>query len=153
MRRLLSALVLLLPLAAAACESATAPSIEDTRFAEHLDVDLDAMTRLPSGLYYRDRTVGDGALVQSGTRVAVHYKGWLANGTLFDQRQPPDAPFSFTVGQDNVISGWHLGIPGMRVGGVRQLVLPPSLAYGSQGAGPIPPNAILVFEVSAVGAQ
>ncbi len=153
MRRLFAALVVLLPLAAAGCESATAPSIENTRFAAHLGVDLDAMTRLPSGLYFRDRTVGGGALVQSGTRAAVHYKGWLANGTLFDQRQPPDAPFSFTVGQDNVIAGWHLGIPGMRVGGVRQLVLPASLAYGSQGAGSIPPNAILVFEVSAVGAQ
>lgn len=150
MRKLLPLLALL---AVAACDSATEPTPENTRFAPQLGVDLQASTRLAGGLYYRDVTVGQGALVQNGTRLSVHYKGWLANGTLFDQRQPPQQPFAFTVGADNVIAGWHQGVVGMRVGGVRQLIIPPGLAYGDRAYGPIPANSVLVFEVSAVGVQ
>jgi FKBP-type peptidyl-prolyl cis-trans isomerase FkpA len=153
MRRLLAALLCLLPLAAAGCDSATEPRIQDTRFAAHLGVDLAASTAHPSGLYYRDLVVGEGARVENGTRAHVHYRGWLANGTLFDQRQPPQQPFSFLVGNDNIILGWHLGVVGMRVGGTRQLVIPPALAYGRQGQGSIPGNAILVFEITLVGAN
>lgn len=153
MRRLTLALLLLLPLAAAGCESATEPRIEDTRFAGHLGVNLAASTRHPSGLYYRDLVVGQGAEVENGTRPAVHYKGWLSTGTMFDQRQPPQQPFSFLVGNDNVITGWHLGLVGMRVGGTRQLVIPPSLAYGAGGQGSIPGNAVLVFTITVVALQ
>jgi FKBP-type peptidyl-prolyl cis-trans isomerase FkpA len=150
MRRLTLALLLLLPLAAAGCESATEPRIEDTRFAGHLGIDLAAMTRTPGGVYYRDLTVGTGAVAQSGHRLAVHYKGWLSTGLMFEQLQPPAAPFVFVVGQRRVITGWEQGIPGMREGGTRQLVIPPGLAYGREGQGSIPGNAILVFEVSLV---
>lgn len=140
-------------LALAACESATEPTPENTTFAPQLGVDLDASTRLDGGLYYRDLTVGDGTLVQNGARLSVHYRGWLANGSLFDQRQPPQQPFEFTVGTDNVIAGWHRGVVGMRVGGVRQLIIPPGLAYGDRAYGPIPASSVLVFEVSAVAVQ
>ena len=150
MRRLFSALLLLLPLAAAGCDSATEPRIEETRFAAHLGVDLSEMTQLAGGMYVRDIVVGEGPTAQNGTRARVHYKGWLSTGEMFEQLQPPAVPFSFVVGQDNVILGWHRGIAGMRVGGRRQLVIPPSLAYGSGGRGVIPGNAILVFEVALV---
>jgi FKBP-type peptidyl-prolyl cis-trans isomerase FkpA len=153
MRRLIASLLCLFPLAAAGCDSATEPRIEDTRFASHLGVDLAASTRLPSGLYYRDLTVGQGAVAEGGRQLAVHYRGWLSGGTLFEQLQPPSAPFSFTLGARQVIVGWDQGVAGMRVGGVRQLIIPPSLAYGATGQGPIPGNAILVFEVSLVAVQ
>ena len=154
MRRLFSALLLLLPLAAAGCDSTTEPRIEETRFAAHLGIDLSQMTQLAGGMYVRDLVVGDGPVVQTGQLVAVHYKGWLADGRGFDQRQPPEQPFRFTPGARQVIAGWEVGVPGMRVGGVRQLVIPPSMGYGRSGSPPvIPPNAVLVFEVSAVGVQ
>lgn len=154
MRRLFSALLLLVPLAAAGCDSATEPRIEDTRFAAHLGVDLSGMTQLAGGMYVRDMVVGEGATVQTGQLVSVHYKGWLSDGRAFDQRQPPEPPFRFTVGERGLIAGWNLGIQGMRVGGVRQMVIPPSLGYGRTGSPPvIPGNAILVFEVSVVAVQ
>lgn len=153
MRRLTLALLLLLPLSAAGCESATEPRIEDTRFAGHLGIDLTEMTRTAGGVYYRDVTVGTGAVAQSGHQLAVYYKGWLSTGVMFEQLQPPSAPFVFVLGQRKVIDGWEQGIPGMREGGRRQLVIPPSLAYGRDGQGSIPGNAILVFEVSLVSVE
>ena len=154
MRRLFSALLLLGPLAAGGCDSTTEPRIEDTRFAAHLGIDLSQMTQLAGGMYVRDLTVGDGAAVQTGQLVSVFYKGWLADGRSFDQRQPPEPPFRFTLGERGLIAGWNLGMQGMRVGGVRQMVIPPSLGYGRTGSPPaIPGDAILVFEVSVVGVQ
>jgi FKBP-type peptidyl-prolyl cis-trans isomerase FkpA len=151
------ALPFLLPLALlaplVACDSATAPRIEETRFAAHLGVDLAAMTRLPSGVYLRDLVVGEGTVAESGLTLAVHYRGWLTDGTAFDQRQGADPPFSFVLGSGQVIAGWNHGVRGMRVGGRRQLVLPPGLAYGSKPYGSIPANAILVFEVTLLGVQ
>jgi FKBP-type peptidyl-prolyl cis-trans isomerase FkpA len=153
MRRMSLALACLLPLAAVACDSATAPRIESTRFAAHLEVDLAAMQRTPSGVYFRDRVTGDGPRVQAGQRLSVHYRGWLATGEMFDQRQPPQTPFQFTLGARQVIRGWEEGLQGMNVGSRRQLVIPPELGYGRSGSGPIPPNAILVFEVTLVAAE
>jgi FKBP-type peptidyl-prolyl cis-trans isomerase len=151
MRRIALALLLLVPLAA--CDSPTEPRIEETRFAGHLGVDLDAMTRLPSGVYIRDHVVGQGALVETGKSISVQYRGWLADGTLFDQRIAGQPPFAFTLGAGQVIAGWEIGVQGMRVGGRRQLVIPPGLAYGRDGRGSIPGNAILVFEVTVMGVQ
>lgn len=154
MRRLFLALLCALPLLATACDSSpTEPDIESTEFAAALGVDLSLMTRTASGVYYRDLTVGTGALVQSGTTVGVHYRGWFTNGTLFDQRVTGQAPFSFTVGSGQVIRGWDDGVPGMRVGGRRQLIVPPRLGYGPVAYGPIPGNSILVFDVSVVSAS
>ncbi len=97
-----------------------------------------------------DLQLGTGAEATTGSQVTVNYSGWLydaANpdnkGTLFDSGQG----FSFVLGSGQVISGWDQGVVGMRVGGKRRLIVPPELAYGSQGAGVIPPNAALVFEV------
>ncbi|HVH13762.1 MAG TPA: FKBP-type peptidyl-prolyl cis-trans isomerase [Longimicrobium sp.] len=146
MRRLFLLLACALPLAVAACGSDSPTSIEDTEFAPALGVDLSAMTRTSSGLYWRDITVGTGAVAQSGNTVGVYYQGWLATGTRFDGRTS-GTPLSFPLGTGWAIRGWDQGVPGMKVGGKRQLVIPPSLGYGAAGQGSIPPNAILVFEV------
>lgn len=145
MRRLFFLLLCALPLMAA-CGSDSPTSIQDTEFAPSLGVDLSTMTRTSTGLYYRDITVGTGAVAQNGQTVGVYYQGWLPSGSRFDFRTS-GAPYDFVLGTGNVIKGWHQGIVGMRVGGKRQLVIPPSLGYGAAGRGSIPPNAVMVFEV------
>ncbi|MGI6295323.1 MAG: FKBP-type peptidyl-prolyl cis-trans isomerase [Armatimonadota bacterium] len=110
--------------------------------------DKDGVVKLPSGLIYKDKKVGKGEEVTNGTRATVHYKGWLDNGKVFDtSRQTGRGPFSFTVGNGEVIKGWDEGLKGMKVGGVRELTIPPNLGYGSDEAGSIPPNSTLHFEV------
>jgi FKBP-type peptidyl-prolyl cis-trans isomerase len=109
---------------------------------------------LKSGLKYEDLVVGKGKVAKDGTSVKVHYTGWLTDGTKFDSSKDRNEPFELTL-PGQVIKGWNEGIPGMKVGGRRKLVIPPALGYGGQGTpgGPIPPNATLVFEVEllAVG--
>jgi peptidylprolyl isomerase len=108
--------------------------------------------RTPDGLEYWDIKVGTGAKAISGETVRMHYTGWLTNGTKFDSSG--DTPFSFDLGAHQVIKGWDEGIPGMRIGGKRQLRIPPDLAYGDRGAGGvIPPNATLIIDVELVGIQ
>jgi FKBP-type peptidyl-prolyl cis-trans isomerase FkpA len=107
-----------------------------------------AMVTTASGLQYDDLRVGTGATAGFGSDVIVHYTGWLTDGTKFDSSRDRGDPFGFSVGQGNVIAGWEEGLAGMRVGGVRKLVIPPELGYGAWGAGDvIPPDATLVFEV------
>ncbi|WP_296756486.1 FKBP-type peptidyl-prolyl cis-trans isomerase [Thioalkalivibrio sp.] len=91
---------------------------------------------------------GDGAEAVPGAEVTVHYTGWLMDGTKFDSSRDRDEPFSLTLGAGRVIPGWERGLEGMRVGEVRELIIPPELGYGARGAGGvIPPNATLRFEV------
>jgi FKBP-type peptidyl-prolyl cis-trans isomerase len=124
---------------------------ETLKYASELKVNLDDMTRTPSGLLYLDRQVGTGATAVAGRRVSVGYVGSLANGFVFDQ-SGMGTPIEFVLGARQVIDGWDEGIAGMKVGGRRLLVVRPSLAYGdaSPGAG-IPPNATLVFDVTLDG--
>jgi FKBP-type peptidyl-prolyl cis-trans isomerase len=124
------------------------PKLETGTYAEALGVDLSASQKLPSGMYIRDTTEGTGTVAANGNAVTMRYTGWLANGTQFDSNQ--GRGFSFVLGDGVVIPGWDLGVPGMKVGGTRQLIIPPSLGYGASGQGPIPPNAILVFSVTMV---
>ena len=103
------------------------------------------------GLTYTETECGDGDEAAVGDTVSVHYTGMLEDGTEFDSSKGGD-PFQFTIGTTPVIEGWDLGIPGMRVGGKRELTIAPELAYGEAGAGElIPPNATLIFEVELVG--
>ncbi|MDX2194356.1 MAG: FKBP-type peptidyl-prolyl cis-trans isomerase [Gemmatimonadales bacterium] len=151
-RQLLSPLVLAVAAACggdAASPSAATP-LESTTFATTLQVNLGASTRLPSGMYIRDITTGSGATAALNQQISVYYQGFLVNGTQFDARQSPAAPIQFTLSASNLIQGWVQGVPGMRVGGTRQLVIPASLAYGAAGNGPVPPNANLVFTVTLV---
>jgi peptidylprolyl isomerase len=117
-------------------------------------VDAAKYVTTPSGLKYYDLKVGDGPAPGKGQQVSVQYSGWLADGTLFDSSYKRGQPFSFSLGAGNVIPGWDEGVATMKVGGKRQLVIPPALGYGAQGAGSvIPPNATLIFEVELLGAQ
>lgn len=105
-------------------------------------------TTTDSGLKYYDLEEGSGESPEEGQQVSVHYTGWLEDGTLFDSSLLRGEPFTFTLGAGQVIPGWDEGVASMNVGGRRQLVIPPDLAYGEQGAGGvIPPDATLIFEV------
>ena len=111
---------------------------------------------LPSGVQYRDSVVGTGAQPQPGHTVTVHYTGWLDDGgkpgRKFDSSVDRGKPFSFTIGQQQVIAGWDEGVATMHVGGKRTLIIPPASGYGSRGAGGvIPPNATLIFDVELLG--
>jgi|LSQX01.1.fsa_nt_gb FKBP-type peptidyl-prolyl cis-trans isomerase len=110
--------------------------------------DKDGVVTLPSGLKYKDKKVGKGPEVIDNARATVHYKGWLDNGKVFDtSKQQGRSPFSFTVGAGEVIRGWDLGVKGMKVGGIRELTIPPDLGYGSDDQSAIPANSTLHFEV------
>jgi FKBP-type peptidyl-prolyl cis-trans isomerase FkpA len=109
-------------------------------------------------LTIREISAGSGKEAVAGKRVLVHYTGWLYDaaapelkGKQFDSSRTRGVPFDFVPGAGRVIRGWEQGVPGMKVGAKRLLVIPPQLAYGERGAGGvIPPNAILVFEVELV---
>jgi FKBP-type peptidyl-prolyl cis-trans isomerase FkpA len=103
-----------------------------------------------------DLVVGTGATANAGNRVTVAYTGWLYDtskaenkGTQFDT----STSFLFTLGNGSVIKGWDQGVPGMKVGGQRRLIIPPELAYGSSGSGSIPGNATLLFEIRLLNVQ
>jgi len=90
---------------------------------------------------------GSGAEAKNGDIISVHYTGTLQDGTKFDSSLDRGEPFTFTLGQGNVIQGWEMGILGMKVGEKRKLTIPPNLAYGNNAVGPIPANSTLFFEV------
>ena len=107
-----------------------------------------------SGLRYIDVKEGEGAVAKSGDTAVVHYTGWLVNGTKFDSSVDRGQPYRFSLGAGRVIKGWDEGVAGMKVGGVRKLIVPADLAYGGSGRPPvIPPNATLIFEVELLGVE
>jgi len=114
-----------------------------------------------AALEVTDLVVGQGAEASPGAKVTVHYTGWMYDstrpekkGTAFDSSRKSGQPFSFVLGQQQVIAGWDQGVTGMKVGGQRRLVIPSALAYGDRGAGGvIPPGATLVFDVELLGVQ
>ena len=127
----------------AACSDALVPEvIEETNFASTLDVDLASMTRTPSGLYFETLDEGTGDPVVEGDAVTVSFVGWLSNGTTFDFGE-----IVFTLGLGQVLTGFEEGVLGMKLGGVRRVIVPPSLGYGNTARGSIPPGSILVFHV------
>jgi len=95
-----------------------------------------------------DLVVGTGKEAKEGSKVKVHYTGFLQSGKKFESSHDKNKPYSFTVGAGMVIKGWDSGVVGMKVGGKRKLTIPPQLAYGTKGSLPlIPPNATLIFEI------
>jgi len=110
-------------------------------------------TKTSSGLHYWDIKVGTGKTAERGQRVKVHYTGWLTSGKKFDS-SVGGQPFLFRIGSGDVIKGWDEGVSGMKVGGKRQLKIPPDLAYGSKGyPGVIPPNSTLIFDIQLLGVE
>ncbi len=103
--------------------------------------------------YFADLQTGTGTTLTAGHQASVIYKGWLTNGDLFDESKTNSSgqmePFTFAFGAtpSQVITGWQEGLAGMKVGGIRMLILPPAVAYGAAGQGPIPGNAVLIFAV------
>ncbi|MCC6071186.1 FKBP-type peptidyl-prolyl cis-trans isomerase [Massilia sp. MAHUQ-52] len=106
-----------------------------------------------SGLEKTDVLVGTGATAVAGKEIVVHYTGWLYDPSAPNQRGAKfdssvgGTPFTFPLGAGRVITGWDHGVPGMKVGGKRTLVIPPELGYGSRATGAIPPNSTLIFDV------
>jgi peptidylprolyl isomerase len=158
-RFLITALV---PFAFTAClsgaETITYPNVpvEQTTFSSSLDVNLAASTKTASGLYIRDLTVGAGTAATSTSRVGVYYSAYRSDGSRFDSRSSPSATFDINLGRNppEVIPGWEEGLVGMKPGGIRQLIVPPSLAYGASGIpGVVAPNAVLVFTIQLVTVQ
>ena len=99
-------------------------------------------------LTINDRKMGEGKEAQVFSEVNVHYTGWTMDGTKFDSSLDRGTPFTFTLGEGRVIPGWEMGVQGMKVGGKRELIIPPELAYGKRGAGDvIPPDSTLKFHV------
>ncbi len=111
--------------------------------------------KMESGLQLQDIVVGTGAEAKPRDTISVNYVGALDNGTVFDASAKHGGPATFQIGVGQLIKGWDEGIPGMKVGGKRKLVVPPSLGYGSKnvGNGLIPPNSTLVFEVELLAVQ
>ncbi|HEY6736333.1 MAG TPA: FKBP-type peptidyl-prolyl cis-trans isomerase [Candidatus Saccharimonadia bacterium] len=100
--------------------------------------------------YSGDVLLGDGNSAQMGDWLTVNYRGWLTNGTEFDESYVRGKPFVFEMGAHHVIQGWEQGLFGMKAGGKRRLIIPPAVGYGATAQGSIPPNSVLVFDVELV---
>jgi FKBP-type peptidyl-prolyl cis-trans isomerase FkpA len=121
--------------------------------ADARDLKYEKTVRTKSGLKYEDLKVGTGQKAKAGDTVTVHYTGWLKDGKKLDSSLDRGQPFEFKLGAGWVIRGWDEGVQGMKVGGKRKLIVPPHLAYGQRGAGLIPANAELTFDVELLKVQ
>jgi len=161
-RRLIpAALVAALTVQAATAQDGTPPAAEE---AAPTAADVQPATPAVAGpqLLTEDLRPGVGEFARSGMQLMVHYSGWLYEpnalgyrGRQFDSSRDRGQPFTFNLGEGRVIKGWEVGLVGMQVGGLRRLVIPPELAYGSRdiGNGLIPPDSTLVFEVELLGVE
>lgn len=129
--------------ALSACGDSPFQVIEELDFDPSLSIDLAEFERTSSGLYRQDVLVGDGFVVQDGSVPTVLYIGWLADGTQFGQ-----GSFAFVVGSGSVIAGFEEGVFGMKVGGVRRIIIPPELGYGDAEQDAIPAGSVLVFQIT-----
>lgn len=108
---------------------------------------------LPSGLSYIVTRRGEGRQPLAGEKVIVNYTGVMSNGVKFDSSLDRGQPFAFQLGKGQVIKGWDEGIGKLRVGDQATFIIPPQIAYGEKGRGPIPPNATLIFIVELMGIE
>lgn len=144
-------LLLIVSLIAMGCgkkaEQAADRQTTETSAAEEAPAETGQMVVTASGLNYQDLVVGTGKVAEAGQTVAVHYTGWLTDGTKFDSSIDRGKPFEFPLGAGRVIAGWDEGVAGMKEGGKRVLIIPPELGYGDRDLGVIPSNSVLKFEV------
>jgi len=152
----------LLSLGFTACLDATNPdyaTVEEASFDASLGVDLSQSTKTDVGVYYRDITVGTGPAITNGVESFMFYQAYLTTGVEFDSLQPPDPPVAVTTGTQSLLPGFEIGLQGMKVGGRRQIIIPPILGYGlpdrsfNNGTVFIPGNSVLVFNVDLVNAD
>jgi FKBP-type peptidyl-prolyl cis-trans isomerase FkpA len=152
----LAALSLTLPLAvafAACSDSGTNPALpfDEVVWAPALGIDPADFTELSTGVWIRDDQGGSGAEAANGSRVRTHYRGFVPDGTRFDSSLDPAPrdPLDWVIGAGTLVRGFELGTRGMRAGGVRTVLIPPFLGYGSRppAGSAIPPNAWLIFEI------
>ena len=150
------ALLVVAALAAAGCaDDPVAPDIEDIDFASSLDIDIATFTEKPSGVFYKDITVGQGTLAEARDEVTVNIVGgWLTDGTQFEDGGNLTFVAGITLSECQaqarlpcVIAGFQDGVIGMLEGGERVFIIPPQLGFGSQDTGPIPANSVIVFRV------
>jgi len=171
MRRWLLVMALPIALVAVGCEQSQPPAAEEPAAPTYQAVEdmseedvveaartlgtpsENEMVTTDSGLRYIDVSVGEGEAAESGDTTVVHYTGWLVNGMKFDSSLDRGDPFRFPLGGGRVIPGWDEGVEGMTVGGVRKLIVPPDLGYGSRRNDPIPPDSTLIFEVQLIGIE
>jgi peptidylprolyl isomerase len=111
-------------------------------YSADLQVDLSDMAKTPAGVLYREVAPGTGPEVVEGDSVLVHYQGWLPDGLLVDS-----ALVGVRVGAGDALPGIDAALPGMKVGGIRKLVLSPGLAFGAEGTSGIPPGSVLVYDL------
>lgn len=145
-------LLLLLASLSAGCDSTVSDPI---RVLVPREVGSSQYTTMESGLKYYDFKTGDGEEATDTSRVRVHYAAWLTNDQLISSSHNSSKPLSVDLGAGTVVLGWVEGLPGMREGGERQLVVPPSLAYGDEGvpeAG-IPPDATIIYEIELLAVE
>ena len=127
---------------------ASLPEVPATIAGNNMTDNTEKTVTTDSGLKYVELKEGKGATPKTGQTVVVHYTGTLEDGTKFDSSRDRNSPFQFKIGVGEVIKGWDEGVGTMKVGGRRQLIIPPELGYGARGAGGvIPPNATLIFDV------
>ena len=153
LRGLASVVVLTLAACGGAGSSpATAPqpvAFDSTKFAPDLAVDLRSFTRLPSGMYIFDAVKGNGIVAAEGRKITFKYQAFLPDGSLVEaQPVPIEAEMN-----EGMIKGLRFGLAGMRAGGQRRLVVPPTLAYGRSQVGKVPPNSTLVFDVQLISVR
>jgi FKBP-type peptidyl-prolyl cis-trans isomerase FkpA len=143
-----AAIILLLSASALFAQTATHKRAQAASSTKYPTKVTGPGVKTADGLQYWDIKVGTGQVAKDGDHIKVHYTGWLTSGKKFDSSVDAHQPFALTLGRGDVIKGWDEGIAGMKVGGKRQLRIPPDLAYGAQGyPGAIPPNATLIFDV------
>ena len=112
-------------------------------------LDAKEWKKLDNGMKIWDVKEGTGTACPAGATVTIHYTGWLTNGKLFDSSKLQEKSVTFPL--PNLIKGWQVGVPGMKPGGVRRLIIPPELGYGAQDKGEkIPANSTLVFEIELI---
>jgi len=136
---------------------ANAPATPESARADALKllqgkgIDTSAGRALDGGLWVLDSKPGEGAEAAVGDQITVHYTGWFTNGRLFDS-SVGKTPLTRRLAAGSLIKGWVSGVPGMKAGGKRYLVIPPDMAYGPTGSPPtIPPNSTLIFEIELIG--
>jgi FKBP-type peptidyl-prolyl cis-trans isomerase FkpA len=130
------------------------PQAKMAHFKPALPGSMGVIQNTEGGVKYETLKEGSGPELKPGQKAVIHYEGKLENGTVFDSTRPSKEPRPFTFGSNSVIQGWEEAIPGMKVGEIRKLTIPPEKAYGKSGRPPtIPANATLIFEVELVDIQ